>query len=83
MRVMKIDEMPAEKRSGGIFLGTVESKPLVNESIGAKDLKLDIITFTAGRPGAEASHQRPQEKEKKDDRSSLLVYSSSRQYGHL
>jgi hypothetical protein len=56
MRVMKIDEMPAEKRSGGIFLGTVESKPLVNESIGAKDLKLDIITFTAGQAPKRATN---------------------------
>jgi quercetin dioxygenase-like cupin family protein len=48
MRVMEIDELPVEKRSGGIFLGTVESKSLVNESIGAKDLKLDIISFPPG-----------------------------------
>jgi quercetin dioxygenase-like cupin family protein len=48
MRVMKIGELPAEKRSGGIFLGTVESRSLVGESIGAKDLKLDIISFPPG-----------------------------------
>jgi len=48
MKVIKIDSLPTEKRSGGIFVGTVESKPLVNESIGANDLKLDIITFPPG-----------------------------------
>ena len=48
MRIVKIDETPVEKRSGGIFLGTVESRPLVNESAGGNDLKLDIITFPPG-----------------------------------
>jgi len=48
MKVIGIDEIPVEKRSGGLFTGTVESKPLVNESIGANDLKLDIITFPPG-----------------------------------
>jgi len=48
MKVARIDEMPVEKRSGGIFLGTVESRSLVGESTGANDLKLDIITFPAG-----------------------------------
>jgi len=48
MRVVKIDELPAEKRSGGIFIGTVESVALVNESLGASDLKLDIIRFPRG-----------------------------------
>jgi len=48
MKIVKIDSLPIEKRSGGIFVGTVESKSLVNESIGATDLKLDIITFPPG-----------------------------------
>jgi len=48
MKIIKIDSVPSEKRSGGIFVGTVESRPLVNESIGASDLKLDIITFPPG-----------------------------------
>lgn len=48
MRVITIGEVQAESRTGGIFLGTVESKPLVGESIGAVDLKLDIITFPPG-----------------------------------
>jgi len=48
MKVVRIDDMPVEKRSGGIFLGTVESKALVGESTGANDLKLDIITFPPG-----------------------------------
>jgi len=48
MKIVKIDSLPVEKRSGGIFVGTVEIKSLVNESIGATDLKLDIITFPAG-----------------------------------
>lgn len=48
MKIIKIDSIPSEKRSGGIFLGTVESKSLVNESTGANDLKLDIITFPPG-----------------------------------
>lgn len=48
MKVIKIDSISLEKRSGGIFTGTVESQALVNESIGATDLKLDIITFPPG-----------------------------------
>lgn len=45
MRVIRIGEVPTETRMGGIFLGTVESKALIGESMGALDLKLDIITF--------------------------------------
>ncbi len=45
MRIVNIDETHAEKRSGGIFLGTVLVKPLLNESHGCKDLKLDIVEF--------------------------------------
>ena len=48
VKIIEIDTIPAEKRSGGIFVGTVEAKPLVNESTGASDLKLDIITFPPG-----------------------------------
>jgi quercetin dioxygenase-like cupin family protein len=48
MRVIRIAEVPSESRAGGIFLGTVESKPLVGESTGAMDLKVDIITFPPG-----------------------------------
>jgi quercetin dioxygenase-like cupin family protein len=48
MKVIRIDELPAEKRSGGIFIGTVESVALVNESLGASDLKLDMIRFPRG-----------------------------------
>ncbi len=48
MKIIKIDSIPSKKRSGGIFVGTVESKSLVNESTGANDLKLDIITFPPG-----------------------------------
>jgi len=48
MKIIKTAPLPIEKRSGGIFVGTVESKSLVNESIGATDLKLDIITFPPG-----------------------------------
>lgn len=48
MKIIEIDSIPSEKRSGGIFIGTVESKSLVSESTGAIDLKLDIITFPPG-----------------------------------
>jgi len=48
MIVVKIDEMPEDERTGGIFEGTVSIRPLVNESVGAKDLKLDIVTFPPG-----------------------------------
>lgn len=48
MKVVRIDDLPAEKRSGGVFVGTVESVALVNETLGASDLKLDIIRFPRG-----------------------------------
>jgi hypothetical protein len=41
MRVIRIAEVATESHARGIFLGTVESKRLVGESIGATDLKLD------------------------------------------
>jgi len=46
--VVKINEVHAEKRTGGIFTGTVEAKPLVDESIGAQDLNLTVISFPPG-----------------------------------
>lgn len=48
MRVIRIDEVPTESRSGGIFLGTVQSKSLVGESMGAVDLQVNIVTFPPG-----------------------------------
>ena len=40
--------MPDKEETGGIFEGPVIRKTLVSESIGAKDLRLDIITFPPG-----------------------------------
>ena len=48
VKVIKIDKVPTESRSGGIFLGTVESKSLVGDSIGAVDLQVNIVTFPPG-----------------------------------
>ncbi len=48
MKVVKMDEVPTESRSGGIFLGTVGYKTLVAESTGATDLNLSIVTFPPG-----------------------------------
>lgn len=41
-------------------MGTVESKPLINESIGASDLKLDIITFPPGVRNKPHRHEHDQ-----------------------
>lgn len=48
MKMIRVEDVPTEARSGGIFTGTIESKALVGESIGALDLKLDIISFPPG-----------------------------------
>ncbi len=48
MKVVKIDAVPTEQRSGGLFEGTVEIKVLVDEPTGAKDLRLSIVTFPPG-----------------------------------
>ena len=37
-----------EKRSGGIFEGTVDFKSIVDESIGARDLMLGFVSFPKG-----------------------------------
>jgi quercetin dioxygenase-like cupin family protein len=48
LKVIKIDEIPDQERSGGIFTGTVKIKGLVTEAIGSKDLNVSIVHFPKG-----------------------------------
>ena len=47
-RIINISEVSDEERSGGIFLGTVLVKPMLDESHGCKNLRLDIVEFPPG-----------------------------------
>ncbi len=48
MKVIRIDEVAAERHTGGLFLGTAELKTLVGESTGARDLNVSIVAFPPG-----------------------------------
>ncbi|MCS7116691.1 MAG: cupin domain-containing protein [Nitrososphaerota archaeon] len=43
---MSLKDAKVEKRSGGIFLGDVEVTTLIDESIGSKEYRVAIVTFS-------------------------------------
>ena len=48
MKIISIKDVPEVSRSGGIFTGTVSSKPLVGQETGAKDISVSIVSFPKG-----------------------------------
>lgn len=48
MKVVRIAEVPEVPRSGGIFTGTVSTRRLVDQDIGARDLSVTIVSFPRG-----------------------------------
>jgi len=48
MNVLRSGEEPSEEMSGGIFTGTIRMTPLINEDMGAEELKSALVYFPAG-----------------------------------
>lgn len=49
LKVIQQNDIPSEKRTGGIFKGgTVDIKTLIDRDVGAKETKMAIVTFSPG-----------------------------------
>ena len=48
MDSIEIDKVSVEKRSGGIFTGTVDIQRILNETKKSKDLSIAVVSFPAG-----------------------------------
>ena len=48
MKVIETDKTRIDKRTGGIFIGTVDYTPLVSEDTGSKEFIAGIVTFPPG-----------------------------------
>jgi len=60
MKKLVLDEMKADKVSGGIFTGEVEIKRVVGEATGSRDLNIAIVSFPAGVRNTWHSHDQDQ-----------------------
>ena len=48
MKTIKIDEVKAVERSGGIFTGTVHIQSISNETVESQDLSIAVVSFPPG-----------------------------------
>lgn len=48
MNVIRSSEASSEEMTGGIFTGTIRMTPLINERMGAEQLKSALVYFPAG-----------------------------------
>jgi quercetin dioxygenase-like cupin family protein len=48
MKVVRSSEAPSEEMTGVIFTGTVRMTPLINEAMGAEQLKSALVYFPTG-----------------------------------
>jgi len=49
LKAIKLDEAPSEDAVGGIFEGgTIKMKTLIDEHVGAEEIKAAIVTFPLG-----------------------------------
>ena len=48
MKVIYSGKVKAEERSGGIFIGTVKIRSLIDPEMGSKDFRSAIVTFPPG-----------------------------------
>ena len=48
MKIVEARNAKVEKRSGGIFIGTVEITPLIDTDMGSEELRAAIVTFPPG-----------------------------------
>ena len=48
MKIIESKNAKIEKRSGGIFIGTVEITPLIDKTVGSEEFRAAIVTFPPG-----------------------------------
>lgn len=60
LKVIRVKDAKVEKRSGGIFLGTVEVTTLIDESMGSEEFRVAIVTFPPGARNKLHTHDHDQ-----------------------
>jgi len=60
LKIIHSGRVKAEKRAGGIFIGTVENRSLINPEMGSKDFRSAIVTFPPGTRNKFHTHSREQ-----------------------
>jgi quercetin dioxygenase-like cupin family protein len=48
MKIIHSGKVKSEERSGGIFIGTVKIRSLIDPEMGSKDFRSAIVTFPPG-----------------------------------
>jgi len=48
MKIIEAKNVRVEKRSGGIFIGTVDVTPLVDRAVGSEEFRAAVVTFPPG-----------------------------------
>ena len=48
MKIIEAKKAPIDKRSGGIFIGTVDITPLIDRDMGSEEFRAAIVTFPPG-----------------------------------
>lgn len=60
MRIIEAKKARTEKRTGGIFIGTVDHIPLMSKDMGSKEFRAGIVTFPPGTRNRFHVHDREQ-----------------------
>ena len=60
LKIIHSGSVKVEKREGGIFIGTVENRTLINPEMGSKDFRSAIVTFPRGTRNKLHTHSREQ-----------------------
>lgn len=60
MKVIKIEDVPEQELTGGMFTGAVKIKSLVSKETGSKDLSIAIVHFPRGVRNLFHSHSSDQ-----------------------
>jgi len=60
MKIIQSGKVKAEERSGGIFIGTVKIRSLIDPEMGSKDFRSAIVTFPPGTRNKLHTHSKEQ-----------------------
>ena len=60
MKIIRSGKVKAEERSGGIFIGTVKIRSLIDPDMGSNDFRSAIVIFPPGARNKIHTHSREQ-----------------------
>lgn len=60
MKIIEAKKAAINKRSGGIFIGTVDIAPLIDKDMGSKEYRAAIVTFPPGARNKFHTHDHEQ-----------------------